>query len=382
MNIQQNLAGLILLAASSPLLAEVKIISHNANIWYQYGNTVRLNGTASGNVTSVTWACTSGCNNSGTANGTANWRSGTIFLEAGSNNVTVTSHLSGGSTETDSINLYRTIAGSTTVNFPYTLDFDAGPSTLEAMYAASSGASVVQQTAQCWSGGCARFTPAEASNSYAALGGFQFSSNPQVVHIRYLIYFGPDYANRLDSRHKHIIIHRYGDLGLNPPADNSDDRGMIYVWHTGTGDLSMGACDNTDCRFEGGSTRPDGDESLLISERPAEWIALEAVFDSVTHTASLYATTRDGDLNELLIGQKTLHPTTNAADDYWYALSVFGAFIDLGTDASPGMYFLLDEIVMDDDHIGPPAGFIDGGVAPQPRPAAPTLLEVDLLGED
>jgi hypothetical protein len=366
------LAGLILLAASPLSPAAVVITSPSADsIWYQYDNTVR----SSGDVSSVTWACTSGCNNSGTASGRASWRSGTIYLEAGSNNVTVTSHLSDGSTETDSINLYRTIAGSTTANFPYTLDFDAGPSTLEAMYAASGGATVTHQTAQCWSGGCAKFTPAEASNSYAALGGFEFSGNPQVVHIRYLIYFGPDYASRLDSRHKHIIIHRYGNLSQN--RDNSDDRGMIYVWHTGTDDLSMGACDNTDCRFEGDATRPDGDESLLIGERPAEWIALEAVFDSVTHTASLYATTRDGDLNELLIGQKTLHATTRSADDYWYALSVLGAFIDLGTEPSPGMYFLMDEIVMDDEHIGPPAGFIDGGAAQPARPSAPTLISVD-----
>ena len=331
--------------------------------FYTDENVLTVNGVTSGNVSYVSWSCQTGCNGSGTASGVSSWTTNTIYINSGNNLVNVTAHNTDGSTDSATINLYRTIPDGMLISFPYSLNFDAGPTSLDSRYYASGGATVSHQTGLCWSGGCAKFIPSRYDNTYAALGGFNFPANTQRVHVRYLIYFGEDYVQNLITRHKHILIHRATDI--------SSDRGMTYIWNNGRGDFGLGACDNTDCRFEDDKTRPDGSESYIVGEHLQEWVSIETSFDTSTHMIQVFVTTQDGSLNNQLIAERQIH-AINAADDYWTRISVFGAFIDLGTVPSAGMYWLMDEIVIDDSPIGPPAGFVTGQ---QPiRPRSPTMI--------
>lgn len=358
------LALLFCFACPSLVTAQVTITSPTAtSTYYNEDNVAVVSGRVAGNVSSVTYSCESGCNNSGTTSGTSSWTTDRIYLNGGSNLVRVTARYTDGSSDSAVINLYRTIPGSVPVSFPYNLDFDGGASSLEGLIWATDGASVTHQTSGCWSGGCAKFVPSTSDNSYAALGGFNFPANTRRVNVRYLMYFGPDYLRNLNTRHKHILMHRATDV--------SGDRGMAYIWRTGgaTTDLSVGACDNTDCRYEGGKTRPDGTESFLISEHLQEWVSFEVEFDTVNHRVRIYVTTRDGALNDHLLAERQIH-SINSSQDYWSRLSVLGAFIDLGTTASPGMYWMTDEVVMSNTHIGPPAGFAGAGTA---RPNPPLI---------
>jgi hypothetical protein len=329
-------------------------------------NMVSLSGTAAGNISeviSVGWECINGCDLSGSASGTTSWSTGDFYLNAGSNIIRVTAQHQDGSTSTDSVNVYWTDPSGTHVTFPYSLDFDAGLDSLEGLISASKGAAVRYEDSQCWRGGCAKFVPSNESNSYAALGGFNLPSDTRRVHLRYLVFYGPDYVADLNRRHKHIIIHRGSDV--------SGDRGMVYAWKTSPDreDLSLGACDNTDCTYEDGKTRPDLDVSFLVGEHLLEWVCVEAVFDTNNHTVQVYITTQDGAFNNYLLAERSIHSITSS-QDYWTRISVLGAYMDFGTHINPplpGMYWMLDEVAMSTSYIGPPDGFVTGYDDPQPN---------------
>lgn len=364
-NISKSIFIVLAFAYSAIASADISITGPAiGDTFYTDENTISVDGVTSGNVSYVSWRCESGCNGSGTTSGVSSWSTGTIYINSGTNLVSITAHNADGSTDTATINLTRTIPGGVQVTFPYQLNFDEGPSSLEAMYYASGGATVTHLTGLCYSGGCARFVPSQYDNTYAALGGFNFPPNTQRVHVRYLIYFGEGYVQNLITRHKHILIHRADDV--------STHRGMTYIWNDGRGDFSVGACDNTDCRFEGDKFRPDGTEAYRIGEHLQEWVSIEASFDTSTHMIRVYVTTQDGSLNNYLLTERQIH-SVDASLDYWTNISVLGAFIDLGTVPNPGMYWLMDEIVIDDGPIGPPAGFVTGEAPVHPR--SPTMVD-------
>jgi hypothetical protein len=343
-------------------LAEVTITSPvDVSTYYHDGNMISLSGTATGNISTITWSCESGCTQNGTASGTTSWFTESFYLNGGSNNVRVTALHSDGSTTADAINVYYTIPSGTDITLPYSLNFDSGSDSLEGLISATKGAVVRYEDSLCWRGGCARVIPSSESNSYAALGGFNLPANTNRIHVRYLVYYGPDFVSNLDRRHKNIIIHRESDV--------SGDRGMIYVWRTSEANdnMSLGACDNTDCRYEGGKTRPDGTESFLIADHLSEWVSLEAVFDTNNHMVQLYITTQDGNFINHLLAEKSIH-NIDSSLDYWSRISVLGAYIDWGTTPSPEMYWLLDEIAMSSSFIGPPDGFVTGTPITAPSP--------------
>lgn len=338
--------------------------------YYQRHHTVTVGGSASGDVERITWRCERGCGQSGTARGTRSWDTSgtTIYLEGGSNIIRVTAHHADGSTSTDSINVYRTIAQRENVRFPYRQDFDDGPETVEGRINASAedGGRVVHTTNGCWRGGCVYFKPSTPRDTYTALGGYSFAGEPRRFHMRYLIKFGPDFVDNLNLRMKHILAHR--------ATDQSGDRAMVYVWGTTDGrDKTFGACDNTVCAYEGGKSRPDGSETFLIGDYLDQWVNVEAVFDSAAHKVRVYITTPDQKLRDYLIAEQDIHAVSSSRD-YWNQVSILGAYIDLGTTPSEGMYWMIDELAIDDDYIGPPPGYLGGrDISP---PAPPVLRKV------
>jgi hypothetical protein len=386
------------LAASAAILtglyahtvfAAITITSPTSDpIWHQRSNLVVVRGTASPasgtSISRIRWACLSNCRQNGiTSANSGSWSTGTITLDPGSNNVRVTVEYNNGTSDTDDINLYQTIAGTTNVVFPYALPLDDADE-LEARYTATDGASITHVTgAQCWRNGCARFVPVggtngfDGINTYAALGGFRFPPNSRTVFVRYLMYFGPDFITHVDRSIKHIIMHRGDGVG-----DDSDDRAMSYIWRTpNLTNFTIGACDNIDCFFdENASPDPSNTDSFLVGNvANSQWVALEAEFDTSTtpNRVRIRATTEDGVLNETVIASRTMAPTNSSPQNYFRELSILGAFVDRGTRASPGMYFLLDEIAMSNSYIGPPAGFVTGNPSTRARPSAPVLLSVD-----
>jgi hypothetical protein len=339
--------------------------------YFHDGNMISLSGTAVEGTNKVEWECVSGCNGLGGASGTTSWSIGSFYLKEGSNNIEVKATHIDGSISTDSVNVYYTIPSGTDITLPYTLDFDSGFDSLDGLISATKGAVVTAEDSQCWRGGCAKFVPAEQNNSYAGIGGFNFPENPNRVHVRYLIFYGPDYLTNLQRRHKHILIHRGSDV--------SSDRGMIYAWKTidGSGDLSLGACDNTDCRYEDGKDRPDGTESFLVADHLSEWISVEAVFDTEHHIVQLYVTTQDGTLFNHLLAQTNIHSIDNVSQDYWARISLIGGYMDWGTTASHGMYWLLDEVEMSSSYIGPPDGFVENSyVVVNPRLTSASVVSL------
>ncbi len=81
-------------------------------------STINLAGTASDNIalSSVSWSCTSGCSDSGTASGTNAWSVNNIHLVEGSNSVTVTAIDSSDNQATDSLTITYTPAPVDIIN--------------------------------------------------------------------------------------------------------------------------------------------------------------------------------------------------------------------------------------------------------------------------
>jgi hypothetical protein len=126
--------------------------------------------------------------------------------------------------------------------------------------------------------------------------------------------------------------------------------------------------------FEGGGVRPEPPQTFLFGEHLREWVCIEGVFDTTAHTASYYVTTQDARLNNRLIVQTSLHSVAPELD-YWNRISLIGNYGG-GVIQTPGMYFMIDELVVSTSPIGPPAGFITGSTPAPPRLSAPAIIDV------
>jgi hypothetical protein len=136
----------------------------------------------------------------------------------------------------------------------------------------------------------------------------------------------------------------------------------------------MGACDNIGCIYEGGGARPEPPQTFLFGEHLRQWVCIEGVFDTTTHTVSYYVTTQDGRLNNRLIVETALHSVAPELD-YWNRISLIGNYGG-GVIQTPGMYFMIDELAVSTSFIGPPAGFITGTAPTPPRLTAPAIIDV------
>jgi hypothetical protein len=249
-------------------------------------------------------------------------------------------------------------------SLPYTETFDSST------YAATNvwltgGATHTWLSTGGWRGGAAKFTPPTSAQSYGGLGQYLLSGLQQVpeqLNVRWLMYHGATWREN-GSGEKLIILNRNGNGG----------RPMIILRESqasGTTYETLGACDGTVCRYDGGDFWPDGTDRLKIGNRPVareqEWISIEFEANTRTGMIRLYIDSQDGQLSGLYI-QKPMDD--NGPGGVWSHIDVIGGYFNEASPANPENYFLIDELVVSSQRIGPPAGFVS-----TVRPASPTNL--------
>ncbi len=246
---------------------------------------------------------------------------------------------------------------SITVNsLPYLQSFDSDAYT-SSMVWVTDGATHQWLSNGGWNGGAAKLTPVYTPSNlvdgqgYSGIGSFYFSdqivSSP-ILSARWLIYYGADYQRYAGGNKLTIFVRDQGD------------RPMIITRRVGgeTGEFprTYGSCDGTVCWYEGGDYWPTGSETFLVGEgyRAEEWISVEFEANTQTGEINIYLTTQDGEFNDDLYVSQTMD--TLGGD--WTYIDLIGGYMATATQITADTYFLIDEIVIDNQHIGPPVGFV------------------------
>lgn len=241
-------------------------------------------------------------------------------------------------------------------SFPFSEDFEAD--NYQDLVWVTNGARHEWMPNGGWQGGgAAKFFPIVTDQGYNGLGQFQ-GMNTEQLNVRFLIRHGSRFNSGGLTYTKVIIMNREGYR--ERPMIGGRQEGS---WRT------YGACDNTICRYEGGDFWPDGTDSYKIGDPPFaredEWISVEFEANSRTGIIRLYITSEDGELNGLYVQQSMSTP--GGAFNY---IDVLGGYFNIAPEPHPDNYFIIDKLVIDDNYIGPPDGFIAGN-----PPSPPRILE-------
>jgi len=223
----------------------------------------------------------------------------------------------------------------------------------------SAGATHVWDSSGGWSGGAAKFTPPNQNEGYSGIGSFtgldSNIGNIRHINVRFLIKHGPTFHN-FAANNKLVIINR--TVGLRPMIISKS----YYNWRT------YRPCHNTWC--VPGVT---ADEELKIGPDPGsrinEWISVELETDLDRQVINLYIYTADGQISGLYQVNPFVDPNDSGEGIFSYLDIVGGYFGSNFVGSDPGNYFLIDELVIDDQYIGPPSGFVGSATAPPAPPA-------------
>ncbi|MCW9014604.1 MAG: hypothetical protein OQL06_12545 [Gammaproteobacteria bacterium] len=214
-----------------------------------------------------------------------------------------------------------------------------------------------------WNGnGAAKFTPPVSDQGYSGLGQFNNlngTTGVNQLNVRFLIYHGDTWQEGA-SNSKVLIVNRFFDDG------SQGDRPMIISHQYNTiGDwVSYGACDGTVCNYQGGGWWPDGTDEFRLGNDPLhreeEWISVELESNAATGLINLYIYTQDGELSGLYTQQTMARP-----GGLFKYLDILGGYMDPATSAADAnTYFMIDELKIDSQYIGPPPGFTVVSKAP------------------
>lgn len=217
-----------------------------------------------------------------------------------------------------------------------------------------------------WRGGAAKFFPPTVGQNYSGLGQFilRMGTVPEQLNVRWLMYHGSTWREYA-SGEKLIIMNRNGNGG-RPMIILRESQSSGQTWET------LGACDGTVCRYEGGDYWPDGTDRLKIGNPPVareqEWMSLEFEANTRTGMIRLYVDTQDGRMNGLYI-ERPMDDTGPGGT--WSYVDIIGGFFNLASQADPNNFFMVDELQIDSRRIGPPDGFTSST-----RPQPPTNVSV------
>jgi hypothetical protein len=245
-------------------------------------------------------------------------------------------------------------AARTVRSLPHVENFDSNAYSGDLIWI-TQGATHTWMPNAGWRGtGAAKFT-APLAEGYSGLGQFMLSglsTRPEQLNVRFLIYYGSTW-HEYGPGGKLIIMNRDGNGG----------RPMVIIrdWQQSGGSWeTWGACDGTVCRYEGGDFWPDGTDRLRIGNsnlggRENEWISIEFEANTRTGMIRLYVDTQDQRLNGLYI-ERPMDDT--GPGGIWSYIDIIGGYMNSGsTQQHPENYFMIDELVINSQRIGPPSGF-------------------------
>jgi hypothetical protein len=232
----------------------------------------------------------------------------------------------------------------------------------------SRGATQTWMPTAGWNGrGAAKFTPPDIEG-YCGVGQFILSGipleqRPEQLNVRWLLYHGATWREHGPGG-KLIIMNREGNRG----------RPMIIYrdWTNAQGDTweTIGPCDGTVCRYYGGDYWPDGRDTLRMGNRPLyreeEWISMELEANTRTGIIRLYIDTQDGQLSGLYVEQPMVD---TGPGGIWSYVDIIGGYMWAAEQQHPDNYFMLDEVVISSQRVGPPPGFVNTSAT---RPSPPT----------
>lgn len=207
-----------------------------------------------------------------------------------------------------------------------------------------------------WRGGAAKFTPVLNNEGYSGLGQFtgiqERTGGPATqLNVRWLVYHGSTWQEYGPNNKVLINVRSSGDRPMIIARDHQD----YATW---------GACTGTVCRYEGGDFWPDGTDSFRLGNPPnhreQEWISVELESNAATGTIRLYIYTQDRQMNGLYVERPM------PAGGTWSYVDILGGYMSQAVQSDPNNYFLIDEVKIDTQYIGPPQGFLA-----DPPPAQP-----------
>jgi len=203
-----------------------------------------------------------------------------------------------------------------------------------------------------WSGGAARFTPPLTNEGYSGLGQFvnlNGSAGSEQINVRFLIRHGSTWEEYATNS-KIIILNRFLDNG------SQGDRPMVISSQFNRW-VTYGPCDGTVCNYQGGGWWPDGTDDFRIGNRPSnreqEWISVEIEANATLGIIKLYIYTLDGDLSGLYAQQTMATPGGRFS-----FVDIIGGYMSAAIQSDPDSYYMIDELKIDSQYIGPPTGFV------------------------
>jgi len=251
--------------------------------------------------------------------------------------------------------------------------------------ALSGGASMDHITTGGWNDtGAAKFFPPTVSDSYCGLGAPTVRGNYSKLNIRYLVNFGSQFAASITDQIKNGIILKSSNprcwFNIDTANNYGGDQFTLGFWGTVAavhgGDYTCGVPPSAYHPNPGGvpGTWPasysagcndeidrcsNGCGIFYIADHLNEWICIEMEATSSGRVA-LYIWTSDRSYNGLYLATNNSNPATLTSID-----KICGYF-NGAMAANPNNYYIIDEVVVADEFIGPPEGFFEDTPLPQP----------------
>jgi len=254
------------------------------------------------------------------------------------------------------------------INLPYTEDFS--DNSYQDYAAEEAECNLVREPTGGWNGaGALKIFPPDQRDTYCGLGAIDGYSVRQ-LNVRVLVYFGPEFANHANREDKFIIFNRNDDRAQNR-AMTVIDNSYINTW------ISFATCHNAVCvwyPYEPGGPildYPSEDDAFKIGPsygREEEWISVEFEADLDSGTATTYIYTQDGGYGGPHVVKEYRAPGGGDfwadTNGYWRYIDMIGGYWNDWGSPSSGNYLKLSHLQIDDQYIGPPAGFVSGGGTP------------------
>jgi len=244
---------------------------------------------------------------------------------------------------------------SRAVTLPWELNFDNNAWVAELARGECGGTST-HVTAGCYSGGCMKIIPPTTPCAGGGINGggvgLQWITYPSTsrIHVRFLVKFGPTFPSSMRNSGGNLEVKflvldspsRVGLLGLL----GSDTDGRYLAW----------------CAYGNQNVWTFRNQSPVWVEyapfrikdgvRTEEWIAVEYWVDSSTDRTGVYVWTRDGKQNGSIVDVAK----SNSVSSTGFWMSYFNSY---GV-SNEGNWYLIDNLAVSTNYIGPPQGFTGG----------------------